>query len=232
MKQFRKLLVLALGFGAMFAAIALVSSGPATAQKPSTPVTVVNTTAEPVPTSAQGTTAVAGTVNAVQSGAWNVGITGTPSVNISNAPNVNAQNLPLTNNGGTPNAAVAIKSVDEPGRRPFQTLIRCRSTAQTCTGNLSVPSGSALVIEYIHIETISPNPGTTSIQTTAGGNTSVYDYPFGTALAFGNEFVYSQQVRIYADPSSTITFEGAQTLATSFTAEFDLNLSGYTVPVP
>jgi hypothetical protein len=55
-------------------------------------VLVVNSTTAPVPTLAQGTTTVAGTVNAnaTQSGTWNVGITGTPQVAQSGAWSVSA----------------------------------------------------------------------------------------------------------------------------------------------
>ena len=42
------------------------------------PVLVTNTTAQPVPTASQGTTAISG----------NVGITGTPNINIANTPTI------------------------------------------------------------------------------------------------------------------------------------------------
>src|SRR5262245_50376269 len=44
------------------------------------PVLVQNTDANPVVTRPTGTTPVTGTVDATQSGAWNVGISGTPTV--------------------------------------------------------------------------------------------------------------------------------------------------------
>jgi hypothetical protein len=47
---------------------------------PSLSMKVTNTDAEAVPTKATGTTTVAGTIAASQSGAWNVGISGTPAV--------------------------------------------------------------------------------------------------------------------------------------------------------
>src|SRR5437773_9790505 len=65
---------------------------------PPADVRVVNTTTNPVPTLAQGTTNVAvqntPSVNAQESGPWNVGITGTPNVAVpggiavSNTPTV------------------------------------------------------------------------------------------------------------------------------------------------
>ena len=50
-------------------------------------VRVINTTAEPVPTTIQGSVGVAGIVQAQQSGAWNVGINGTPTFRIDPANN-------------------------------------------------------------------------------------------------------------------------------------------------
>jgi len=52
-------------------------------------VKVVNTPADwlaPVPTVAQGTTTVAGTLAATQSGSWSVGLTGSPTMSVSNFP--------------------------------------------------------------------------------------------------------------------------------------------------
>src|SRR5262249_17323381 len=64
-------------------------------------VKVINTSTSPVPVSVQGSGL---TVQAQQSGAWNVGISGTPTVTVGNS----AQN-PLF-----------VRDVDEPGRSPFQ----------------------------------------------------------------------------------------------------------------
>lgn len=51
-------------------------------------VRVINTPAEPVPVSLQGTVGISGTVQAQQSGVWNVGINGTPTVAIDPLNNV------------------------------------------------------------------------------------------------------------------------------------------------
>jgi hypothetical protein len=70
------------------------------------PVDIVNSATAPVPTLATGTTSVAGTVAATQSGNWNVGITGTPSVNatIAGTPSVSISGTPDVNAtiSGTP----------------------------------------------------------------------------------------------------------------------------------
>ncbi len=72
MKQFSKLMLIALSFGIVTLALSVVPSKPVGAAG-SAPVMVTNT---PLP--------IQGTVNTAQSGTWNVGINGTPNVNIAN----------------------------------------------------------------------------------------------------------------------------------------------------
>ena len=78
MKQ--QILCLALSLG-ILAAVLASNPGRPVAAAGSAPVLVTNTTAQSVPTSAQGTTAIAGTVQAVQSGVWSVSITGNTATN-------------------------------------------------------------------------------------------------------------------------------------------------------
>jgi hypothetical protein len=89
-KQFSKFMFLVLGFGLL---AAILSSFPvhrvaAAVEPPAINVDVVNTpsvnahvTNTSLPVTGSVNAAVTGTVNAAQSGAWNVGISGTPSVN-------------------------------------------------------------------------------------------------------------------------------------------------------
>lgn len=200
-------------------------------------VTVQNASNNPVPTTVTNTPTVTGTVtvnNTVGNPvpvAGNVGITGTPAVTISGTPTVNAGNLPLTNNGGTANGAVAFKNVDEPSRHAFQTFLHCSfASATSCTANFVVPAGKVFVIEYINLLNTGPNVADETLQTTAGGNLIFYFYPPGQGIAFTNVFLYSQQVRIYADPGSTISFTGSETTTTF--GDFGARLSGYLLDVP
>jgi hypothetical protein len=62
--------------------------GPPPDTRPAQPVQVVNDTTAPVPVAVQGTAAIQGSVAAVQSGAWSVGITGTPEVKLAGTPTV------------------------------------------------------------------------------------------------------------------------------------------------
>ena len=56
------------------------------------PVLVVNGSSQPVPTVAQGTTNVAGTVNLSSGSTVNIG--NTPNVSVANTPSVNVANTP------------------------------------------------------------------------------------------------------------------------------------------
>ena len=83
MKRFKNHFMAALSLVVLAGSLVLAGAGGGTAQAalpPSQDVNVINTAANPVPTQAQGTTNVAGTVQAQQAGAWNVGINGTVPV--------------------------------------------------------------------------------------------------------------------------------------------------------
>jgi hypothetical protein len=96
-------------------------------------VTVGNTSANPVPTVTQGTTAVSG----------NVSITGTPNVNVSNVPAVQAQQSGPWTVGinGTPTVNVA--------SLPAVTL--------TGTPTVNIANGSIKATPAFHVESVSDN---------------------------------------------------------------------------
>lgn len=119
---------------AMILASSIVSATAAGAPQspPSAPVTVVNTTANPVPITAPqgipvtGNVAVSGSINATQSGTWNVGITGTPKVTI--------------------DGPVTVQPADS--ETPVQFLL----TPGDC---YAVPAGNRMVIEFVSASAIS-----------------------------------------------------------------------------
>ena len=76
----KKLTAFVITSGALLIAVALVPTT-ASAQK-AAPVVVTNTTASPVPVTGGVAVTNTPTVDAKQSGAWNVGITGTPTVKL------------------------------------------------------------------------------------------------------------------------------------------------------
>ena len=120
------------------AAATIPLSKPTQAQQGSAPVTVVNT---PLPVSLVGTGSIAGTVNAAQSGAWNVGVTTLPAVQLAAGTTVGIT-------GGLSNTAAApifVRDVDEPGRNAYFAAV-CQSTETPC-GGVTVPAGYRYVIE-------------------------------------------------------------------------------------
>jgi hypothetical protein len=84
MKRLRSFILPGVGLAALAAGIFVGTTAPAIAASIHD-VLVVNDATKPVPVTPQGTTAVAGTVSALQSGAWTVGISGTPGVVVNNA---------------------------------------------------------------------------------------------------------------------------------------------------
>ncbi len=128
MKHIYNILVLALGCGLLTAVLSIFSSKPVVAGG-AAPVSVVNT---PLP--------VQGTVNAAQSGAWNVGIAGTPTVNVGNTtsspvPTKDQYNLALA----TPVSFTASFTMDP-------NIFGGESSVYT------VPDNKRLVIQYVSMQ--------------------------------------------------------------------------------
>ncbi len=170
--------------GAAAAATALLVTPPVRAQSiaaalpvtvanpPSNPalVKVVNT---PVATTAQGTTTVAGTVQAQQSGNWSVNVTSLPLVN---AAQSGPWSVALT---GTPTVALSggsvvsidnsmaqpvfVRDVDAMAKQPFQTEVGCSQSGPVCNSYFDVPIGKLLQIEFADAD-ISALQGTTLVE--------------------------------------------------------------------
>src|SRR5215813_973899 len=86
-------------------------------------VIVENTATNPVPTLAQGTTNIAGTVQAAQSGSWNVGISGTPTFQV----------------GNTASNPVFVSDVNEPALHPFQARGGASLNAGSVDATMGIP---------------------------------------------------------------------------------------------
>jgi hypothetical protein len=148
MKQFSKLMLIALSFGISAVALSLLPSKPVGAAG-SAPVTVTNT---PLPVSLTGTGSISGNVSAAQSGAWNVGINGTPSVNVAGLPlSVSISGSPTitlpTHLGIQPSSMVALTCAVVQGDG-------CAEFAQVApdgsvTNPFSIPAGMDLVITEV-----------------------------------------------------------------------------------
>ena len=178
-------------------------------------VRVINTTAEPVPTAAQGTTTIAG----------NVSVTNTPTVNL--AP---GSSVAVT-------AATPLRVVDvNNGIQPFQKYVGATNTGTNVhTFSLgTVPAGKRLVIEFVsahgqvpageHVELFHLN----TVAGPFGGATHDLLVQAQPAAVSGDAiFRASQQVRIYADPGTTVTaLIRTSTLGTTTCA---IAISGYLV---
>jgi hypothetical protein len=220
----------AFSLGAAFGLAAIAMDAPLAAPPPVTggpahPVEVTNTAANPVPITAPqalpvtgsitvtGTSnvnvtnasiPVTGSVNASQSGAWNVGITGTPTVKVSNDP---ALQTPYSNHANGSN---------------------CGTDADPCT----VPAGRRLVIEYISgVFEASVNPSNEAalvVNDAAAGLTGdplvhrFLGYPITGSVA--GLFAFST-------PFKMILNAGAQFYLFGAGAE-DLSVTGYLIPQP
>lgn len=91
-----------------FAGFALIAL-PAAGQKD---VVVTNGPAQPVPTAAQGTTTVAGTVNVGNTP--NMNVVNTPNMNVVNTPSVNVANTPAVSITGTASVTNALDPQGNP----------------------------------------------------------------------------------------------------------------------
>jgi hypothetical protein len=196
------------------------------------PVLVVNTPAQPVPTAAQGTTDVAGTIN----------VGNTPNVNVTNSPNVNVANTPtvslaagssinVTNpingqNNLSPLAVLeAVQPYEDGCAAPFNGLFRAECSFQT------IPSGKRLVIE--EFDTIGGL--TTGVQpvsiTLQGAN---LDHYFAAALmgtSNGNDwYTGHQQTRLYKAPGETP--KCVVIVSSIVNSTWFCQLSGFLVDVP
>src|SRR5262249_22483081 len=127
----------------------------------SLPVLVTNTPAQPVPVT--GSIGVGGTVQAQQSGTWNVSINGTPTVQsqqsgtwnvgINGTPTVQAQQNGVWTVGitGTPTVQVASSATNPVNVRDVNDSVQPVQLVSDGNGNISykVPAGKRLVVQQV-----------------------------------------------------------------------------------
>ena len=111
-----------IAFVAVVATRALISVPAVVGQSKTSQVVVVNSPSQPVPTAAQGTTNVTGTVTLASGSTVNIG--NNPSVNVSNTPNVNVTNTPTVNlAAGT---SVIVQQSLDAQNNPTPLVISCK----------------------------------------------------------------------------------------------------------
>ena len=198
-------------------AVVQAAAGPQ--NPPSAPVTVVNTTANPVPITAPqglpvtGNVAVTGSINASQSGTWNVGITGTPTVSISG---------PVAT---LPEANIPVQFLLTPGQ---------------C---FAVPSGNRLVIEFVSASAVSSAGHADAtfalrINTSVGGASGFQILPMpkqivenagpGTEFA---AFATAVPMRAYADASTDVCTSNEYVFSGPVSS-IRVAITGHLVPQP
>jgi hypothetical protein len=233
--------------------LTMPSTGASAPPAPAANVNVVNTPTNPVPTAAQGTTAVTGSVD----------ISGTPTVSLAAGTTVGISGTPTV--GLASNARVAInsaatvpvfvRSVDDAVRELFhmQTNMTLADGDIGTTAFFHVPDGKRLIIEHVSASGIIPAGQKLQLNLSTlvnnshqlGGSVQVTHFLVPQKLGVGDPtsiggsgasieiFNVSQPTRIYADadPANTsIVFSAGRGVSTG-TGSVSISISGYYVGV-
>lgn len=172
------------------------------------------------------------TVNAQQSGTWNVGINGTPVVGLdagNNTVKVDTSN-PLP-----------VRDVENPANHPFAFL---RTTHWNDFNfhpvlSIQVPANQRLVIEQVSVHAFMFTNGSQSVrvevQTQTGGNYTSYFIPGINFEPLGPSaagFIASSQLRMYADPETQVTISLYRNVNGGLDDYAEVGVSGHFVSVP
>lgn len=195
------------------------------AQSVTQPVRVVNGTGQPVPTAAQGTTTVAGTVD----------IGNTPSVNVANTPTVtlsSGSGIAVTNqpdNQGNPTPLATLEAVQVYGAH---CLISFDGSDSGACKFAPVPYGKQLVVQefdaFGRVETGNRPYEIAVTGTITVGNYFPYTFMVNTQ---GFDFLNThQETRVYVLQGTTPQCFVA--LPATSTGIYSCNISGFLVDVP
>jgi hypothetical protein len=212
----------------LFATFTLVAI-PAIAQgKPTPPtqsVVVVNGAGQPVPTAAQGTTNVAGTVNI--GNAPSVNVANTPTVSLAGGASVNVTNPLDGQSNPTPLAVLdAIQPYDDFCRIDFSGGSGSACNLQT------IPSGKRLVIqEFDAYGELEGGLKPISIKLLPGQLYHFFTATFMGSSGGADYFATHQETRLYV-PSNTTPGCGVTLSSTSSFSRYYCQLSGFLVDVP
>jgi hypothetical protein len=249
MRNLRDHVLTVFGFSVLVVGLLIAASPVSQAVPSDKDVRVINTTSEPVPTSAQGTTTIAGSVSVVNPITGSVSVTNpiTGSVSITNpitgsvsvtnpiTGSVSITNVPTVHINNTAASAVPVVNIND--FQPFQTSVGATEigTNVTTLPVTTVPAGKRLVIEFVsmsgqvppgeHVELFQLN----TIAGPVGGATHDFlvnpqpDAVIGDAL-----FRTSEAVKIYANPGSQVSALIRRN-STAGTAFYAVTISGYLV---
>ena len=217
MRKLKRYVLPTCGFTVLVVALLLASPLTSNAVPSDKDVRVINTTLEPVPTAAQGTTTIAGSVS----------VTNTPTVNLATGASVN-----VANSAANP---VPVSFTSDP-LEPFQAAASTTETGtNVSTLNVAtVPAGKRLVIEFVSMTGQVPAGQHLEIMeiTTSSGLGGVShafvihtqpDAVSGDAL-----FRANQSLKLYANAGTQVSalFRRSSTLGL---ANYHLTISGYLV---
>ena len=156
-------------------------------------------------------------------------------VNVVNTP------LPVTGTvtvGNLGDSPLPVRDVDNPARQPVQARANCSVTIETgCLPTIyTVPAGKRLVIEYASMDANVPagELAQLAIATRTGGETVEHAFPLtppSVAFSAGRAANVGQQVRLYADPGTSVVVTGSRSGFGS-PASFIFTISGHLVDVP
>src|SRR5262245_13197862 len=223
MKFIRSYFLTAIGVAIVAGSIVFSTSYSSNAKVPDD-VNVVNTSVNPVPTQAQGTTTVAGTVQAEQAGAWSVGIAGTPTFSV----------------GNDASSPVPVIDVENPAHQPFQFFATFSKTGGNfvSSNQIAVPAHKRLVIETITVQAFVPagQKLLAQINMTGGGVFAQHNIILTPQGSFNFDlqdyFAATESVRLYADEGSAVPFNVTRSSSDGQFWGGQYTVSGYYVDVP
>ena len=239
-------------FAASIVAVCTLPSLPVIAQSKGNPpgpsnlqsVLVINGPGAPVPTAAQGTTNVAGTVNLSSGSTVNIG--NTPNVSVANTPSVNVANTPTVSLAAGAGVSVTNPLDGQNNPSPLATLDATQPYEDSCGSSFggsdrgfcsfqAIPAGKRLVIQefdallaietglkplYIIVNRENQGPVPHFVTATFMGTTGLRDY-----------FATHQETRLYVSSNQApICF--FQISGSSNLGQYDCQLSGFLVDVP
>ena len=157
-------------------------------------VRVINTTTEPVPTVAQGMTAIAGNVSVTNIPAVKAQPLGPWSVDIANSPTVKV--------GNTQTNPVLVRDVDHPARQPLQITAHQPFDSPLVT----LPAGKRRVVEFVSGIVRTPARVRPQLELQLSGPSTGISHLIAL-LSWPNDanlFQFSQPLRLYAEPGDSL----------------------------
>ena len=188
-------------------------------------VLVVNGAGQPVPTAAQGTTNVAGTVSI--GNAPSVNVANTPTVNLAAGGSVNVTNPPNGQNNPTP---VAVLEATQPYEDSCQFQFSGQNEGQ-CSFR-GVPAGKRLVIqEFDALGAIEQGLKPLAIWLEPAGGQVPHYFPATFMGSSADDFfITHQETRLYVGSNQTLICQVA--LSGNSRGIYECQFSGFLVDVP